>query len=89
MLIPQFLLLVDHRLVLDPTITVVGFPPHCSSELPLQAERATPYLSTIVASEDLLDTIRLGFISILIGSCLAKPLLNQTCSRQAQGPVKP
>jgi hypothetical protein len=32
----------------------------------LQAERATPYLSTIVASEDLLNTIRLGFISTLI-----------------------
>ena len=71
------------------TITAVGLPPHCSSELPLQAERATPYLSTIVASEDLLNTIRLGFISTLIGSCLAKPLLNQTCSRRAQGPVKP
>jgi hypothetical protein len=34
----------------------------------LQAERATPYLSTIVASEDLLSMIRLGFILILIGS---------------------
>ena len=50
--------LVPYRLVLRSTITVVGFPLYCSSELPLQAERATPYLSTIVASEDLLNTIR-------------------------------
>jgi hypothetical protein len=42
----------------DPAITVVGFPPHCSSELPLQAERATPYLRAIVSSEDLLNMIR-------------------------------
>jgi hypothetical protein len=31
-----------------------------SSELPLQAERATPYLSTIVASEDLLKRFATG-----------------------------
>jgi hypothetical protein len=47
----------------------------------LQAERATPYLSTIAASEDLLTTIHLGFISTLIRSCLVKSCLNQTCSR--------
>jgi hypothetical protein len=72
-----------------PRLYSCWLSPTLSSELPLQAERATPYLSTIVASEDLLNTIRLGLISILIGSCLAKALLNQTCSRRAQGPVKP
>jgi hypothetical protein len=54
----------------SPLITVVGFPPHCSSELPLQAERAPPYLRAIVSSEDLLHMIRLGFILTLIRSCL-------------------
>jgi hypothetical protein len=50
---PQFPLPVRYRLVLRSTITVVGFPPHCPSELPLQAERATPYLRAIVSSKDL------------------------------------
>jgi hypothetical protein len=80
--------LYSHRLR-SLLVIELGFPPVYSSELPLQAERAIPYLSTIVASKDLLNTIRLGFISILIGSCLAKALLNQTRSRRAQGPVKP
>jgi hypothetical protein len=51
------------------TITVIGCP-ILFSELPLQAERATPYLRAIVSSEDLLYAIRLGFISTLIRSCL-------------------
>jgi hypothetical protein len=39
---------------LTPVLVIeLGFPPVYSSELPLQAERATPYLSTIVASKDL------------------------------------
>jgi hypothetical protein len=66
----------------EPVLVIeLGFPPVYSSELPLQAERAIPYLRDIVSSEDLLNMIRLGFISILIGSCLAKASLNQTCSR--------
>jgi hypothetical protein len=38
----------------DPVLVIeLGFPPVYSSKLPLQAERAIPYLSTVVASEDL------------------------------------
>jgi hypothetical protein len=41
----------------------------------LQAERATPYLSTIVASEDLLNTIcHWTWDLILIRSCLVAPI---------------
>jgi hypothetical protein len=39
-------------------IIELGFPPVYSSELPLQAERAIPYLRAIVSSEDLLNAIR-------------------------------
>jgi hypothetical protein len=53
-----------------PCLYSCWLSPTLSSELPLQAERANPYLSTTVASEDLLNTIRLGFISTLIRSCL-------------------
>jgi hypothetical protein len=42
--------------------------PTLSSELPLQAERAIPYLSTIVASEDLLEQFAIGLGLDLIGS---------------------
>ena len=41
-----------------PRLYSCWLSPTLSSELPLQAERATPYLSTIVASEDLLNMIR-------------------------------
>jgi hypothetical protein len=75
-------------LLSTPRLYSCWLSPTLSSELPLQAERATPYLRAIVSSEDLLNTIRLGFISILIRSCLAKAL-NQTCSCRAQGPVEP
>jgi hypothetical protein len=38
----------------EPVLVIeLGLPPVYSSELPLQAKRATPYLSTVVASEDL------------------------------------
>jgi hypothetical protein len=39
--------------LLTPRLYSCWLSPTLSSELPLQAERAIPYLSTIVASEDL------------------------------------
>jgi hypothetical protein len=42
----------------EPVLVIeLGFPPVYSSELPLQAERAIPYLRALVSSEDLLNTI--------------------------------
>jgi hypothetical protein len=48
--VPTSLTCIDPEPVL---VIELGFPPVYSSELPLQAERATPCLSTIVASKDL------------------------------------
>jgi hypothetical protein len=87
-LVPSFYFLYFSRLR-SLLVIELGFPPVYSSELPLQAERAVPYLSTIVASENLWYMIRLGFISTLIRSCLSQPCLSQTCSHWAQGPVEP